>query len=130
VLLLAQDGNLSLDDPVRKYIPELPDYGSTITVRHLLNHTSGLRDWGEVADIGGRPRGTRVMTRRVIHLAAPRNLNQKLFALLQRAGGSLNRLPDHVTAHNHFDPAVLLPSRCRVIRSNWPVFPQAKGRDV
>jgi CubicO group peptidase (beta-lactamase class C family) len=59
VLLLAQDGKLSLDDPARKYIPELPDYGSTITIRHLLNHTSGLRDWGEVADIGGWPRGTR-----------------------------------------------------------------------
>jgi CubicO group peptidase (beta-lactamase class C family) len=60
VLLLAQDGKLSLDDPVRKYIPELPDYGSAITIRHLLNHTSGLRDWGYVADIGGWPRGTRV----------------------------------------------------------------------
>ncbi len=59
VLLLAQDGKLSLDDPVKKYIPELPDYGSTITIRHLLNHTSGLRDWGEVADTAGWPRGTR-----------------------------------------------------------------------
>jgi CubicO group peptidase (beta-lactamase class C family) len=59
VLLLTQDGKLSLDDPARKYIPELPDYASTITIRHLLNHTSGLRDWGEVADIGGWPRGTR-----------------------------------------------------------------------
>jgi len=59
VLLLAQDGKLSLDDPARKYIPELPDYGSAITIRQLLNHTSGLRDWGEVADIGGWSRGTR-----------------------------------------------------------------------
>ena len=59
VLLLAQEGKFSLDDPVKKYIPELPDYGSTITIRHLLNHTSGLRDWGEVADIAGWPRGTR-----------------------------------------------------------------------
>jgi CubicO group peptidase (beta-lactamase class C family) len=59
VLLLEQEGKLSLDDPVRKYIPELPDYGSTITIRHLLNHTSGLRDWGNVAAIGGWPRTTR-----------------------------------------------------------------------
>jgi CubicO group peptidase (beta-lactamase class C family) len=44
VLLLAQQGKLSLDDPVRKYIPELPDYGTVITIRHLLNHTSGLRE--------------------------------------------------------------------------------------
>jgi CubicO group peptidase (beta-lactamase class C family) len=59
VLLLAQDGKLSLDDPARKYFPELPDYASAITIRHLLNHTSGLRDWGEVAEVGGWPRGTR-----------------------------------------------------------------------
>jgi CubicO group peptidase (beta-lactamase class C family) len=59
VLLLAQQGKLSLDDPVRKYIPELPDYGTSITIRQLLNHTSGLRDWGSVAAIGGQPRWDR-----------------------------------------------------------------------
>jgi CubicO group peptidase (beta-lactamase class C family) len=59
LLLLVQDGKLSLDDPVRKYIPELPDYGTTITIRHLINHTSGLRDWGSVASIAGWPRTTR-----------------------------------------------------------------------
>ena len=53
VLLLARDGKLSLDDPVRKYIPELPDYGAPLTIRHMLNHTSGLRDWGSVAAIAG-----------------------------------------------------------------------------
>jgi CubicO group peptidase (beta-lactamase class C family) len=62
VLLLAQQGKLSIDDPARKYIPELPDYGTPITIRHLLNHTSGLRDWGEVAAIGGWPRTTRAYT--------------------------------------------------------------------
>jgi CubicO group peptidase (beta-lactamase class C family) len=59
VLLLAQDGKLSLDDPVRKYIPELPDYGQPLTIRHMLNHTSGLRDWGSVAALMGWPRGSR-----------------------------------------------------------------------
>ena len=44
VMLLAERGRLSLDDEVRKYLPELPDYGSPLTIRHLLNHTSGLRD--------------------------------------------------------------------------------------
>ena len=58
VLLLAQQGKLSLDDPIRKYIPEVPDYGVPITVRHLIHHTSGLRDWGSVAAIAGWPRGT------------------------------------------------------------------------
>src|SRR5262245_45585922 len=49
VLLLARDGKLSIDDPVRKYIPELPEYPSQpLTIRHILTHTSGLRDWGSV----------------------------------------------------------------------------------
>ena len=62
VLLLARDGKLSLDDQVRKYVPELPDYGAPLTIRHMLNHTSGLRDWGSVAAIAGWPRTTRVHT--------------------------------------------------------------------
>jgi CubicO group peptidase (beta-lactamase class C family) len=62
VLLLAKAGKLSLDDPVRTYIPELPDYGSPLRIRHMLHHTSGLRDWGEIAALGGWPRGTRVHT--------------------------------------------------------------------
>ena len=45
ILLLAAEGKLSLDDDVRKYIPELPDYGTPITIRNLINHTSGIRDY-------------------------------------------------------------------------------------
>ena len=45
IALLAQDGKLSLDDNVRVYIPELPEYEHPITIRHMLNHTSGLRDY-------------------------------------------------------------------------------------
>ena len=44
IMLLAQRGRLSLEDQVRKYLPELPDHGTPLTIRHLLNHTSGLRD--------------------------------------------------------------------------------------
>ena len=62
VLLLAQQGKLSLDDPVRKYIPEVPDYGIPVTIRHLINHTSGLRDWGNIEAIAGWPRTTREYT--------------------------------------------------------------------
>ena len=62
VLLLAQQGKLSLDDAVRKYIPEVPDYGTPITIRQLLSHTSGLRDWGSVSGIAGWPRTTRTYT--------------------------------------------------------------------
>lgn len=45
LVLLEEQGKLSLEDDVRKYIPELPDYGQTITIRMMLNHTSGLRDY-------------------------------------------------------------------------------------
>src|SRR5687768_10254775 len=62
VLLLQQDGKLSLDDPVRKYITELPDYDTPIRIRHLLNHTAGLRDWGSVMALTGAGRGDRVVT--------------------------------------------------------------------
>jgi len=62
VQLLARDGKLSLDDKVRKYIPELPDVAADITIRQMLNHTAGLRDWGGLAAIAGWPRTTRVHT--------------------------------------------------------------------
>ena len=45
VLLLVEDGRLSLTDDVRKHFPELPDYGHKVTIDHLLTHTSGIRDW-------------------------------------------------------------------------------------
>lgn len=45
VALLADRGDLSLDDDVRQYLPELPDFGQTVTLRHLLTHTSGYRDY-------------------------------------------------------------------------------------
>jgi CubicO group peptidase (beta-lactamase class C family) len=62
IMLLLQDGRLSLDDQVRKHIPELPDYGVPLTIRHMLTHTSGLRDWGSIASIAGAPRTTREYT--------------------------------------------------------------------
>jgi CubicO group peptidase (beta-lactamase class C family) len=58
-VLLSLDGLISLDDDIRDYIPELQDYGDVVTIRHLLNHTSGLRDWGSVAGIEGWPRTRR-----------------------------------------------------------------------
>lgn len=61
VALLYQDGKLSLDDPVRKHVPELPDFGAPILVRHLLNHTSGLRSQWPLMTLSGRPTG------RVVH---------------------------------------------------------------
>ena len=54
VVLAAEQGYLSLDDDVRKYIPELPVYGQTITLRQMLHHTSGLRDLENLFDFSGR----------------------------------------------------------------------------
>lgn len=51
--LLAQDGKLSLDDDIRKYVPEVPTAGRTITIRHLLHHTSGLRDYFDLMFMAG-----------------------------------------------------------------------------
>jgi CubicO group peptidase (beta-lactamase class C family) len=53
VALLALEGKISLDDPVRRYIPELPDYGAPLTLRHLVHHTSGLRDIYTLMSLGG-----------------------------------------------------------------------------
>jgi CubicO group peptidase (beta-lactamase class C family) len=55
IMLLARDGKLSVDGNIRKYIPEIPDYGTPITIRHLLTHTSGLRDqWALIGLARGR----------------------------------------------------------------------------
>jgi len=62
ILLLAQKGKLSLNDDVRKHIPELPQYDAPITIQHLLNHTSGLKDWGALYSLTGWPRTTRTYT--------------------------------------------------------------------
>lgn len=53
-LLLVEEGRLSLAEDVRKYIPELPDYGHKITLDHLLTHTSGIRDWTGLGPLTGR----------------------------------------------------------------------------
>jgi len=53
ILLLAQQGKLSLDDDVHKYVPELPDFGEKITLRNLMHHTSGLRDQWSLLDLAG-----------------------------------------------------------------------------
>ncbi|MGH9836011.1 MAG: serine hydrolase domain-containing protein, partial [Blastocatellia bacterium] len=53
ILLLAQQGKLSLDDDVRKHIPELPAYQKPITIRHVIHHTSGLRDYLTLFSLAG-----------------------------------------------------------------------------
>jgi CubicO group peptidase (beta-lactamase class C family) len=53
IALLESEGRISLDDDVRRYLPELSDFGQRITIRHLVHHTSGLRDWPNSLSMGG-----------------------------------------------------------------------------
>ena len=55
---LAGQGKLSLDDPIRKYIPELADYGAPVTIRMALNHTSGIRDMWTLFVLAGQTPGS------------------------------------------------------------------------
>jgi CubicO group peptidase (beta-lactamase class C family) len=66
VVLLAQDGKLALDDDVRTHWPAFPDFGRTVTIRHLLNHTSGVRDQFGLLELVGRPSGEVVHTVREV----------------------------------------------------------------
>lgn len=61
LLLLAQQGKISVDDPMRKYLPELPDYGTPLTIRQVMSHVSGLREWRLIASFAGKPEGVFVL---------------------------------------------------------------------
>lgn len=62
IAYLALQRKLGLDDPIRKYIPELPDYGSPVTIRMALNHTSGIRDMWTLFELAGIGSGTHLFT--------------------------------------------------------------------
>jgi len=51
--MLIRDGKISLSDDIRKYLPEMPDYGKVITIDHLVHHTSGLRDYNGLLELAG-----------------------------------------------------------------------------
>lgn len=53
ISMLIQQGKLSLDDDIHKYLPEVPQFGKTITIRHLLHHISGIRDWPQTLNVAG-----------------------------------------------------------------------------
>lgn len=72
LVLLAQEGKVDLDADVRRVWPAFPDFGATVTVRHLLNHTSGVRDQFGLLELLGRPSGE------VVHTVA------EIVALLER----------------------------------------------
>jgi len=76
IYLLASEGSISLEDDVRKYITELPDYHTVIRVKHLLGHTSGLRDQAAIWSLAGNRSADISTTEQILKLIArQRNLN-------------------------------------------------------
>lgn len=53
MVLLEEEGKLSLDDSLRKFFPQMPNYAENVTIRHLIHHTSGIRDYLTLAEIAG-----------------------------------------------------------------------------
>ncbi len=54
ILLLEEQGKVSLDDSIQTYLPDFPPYGHTLTLRHFIHHTSGVRDFLTLMDLKGR----------------------------------------------------------------------------
>lgn len=76
VVMLAQQGKLSLDDDIRKWIPELPDLGNRITLHHLLHHTSGIRDYiGLLSSAGAQEEAVTTDEDALVILAKQKGLN-------------------------------------------------------
>jgi len=80
ILLLENQGKLALSDNVAKYFPALGTYDNPILIKHLIHHTSGIREWGDVAELGGWPKTLRIMD------------NQEVAAIIYRQK-NLNSIP-------------------------------------
>lgn len=135
VLLLARDGELSLDDPVRRWIPELPERDPPVTVRHLLHHTSGLRDYLGLMTLSGKRERDYYTDGEVLEmLARQRGLNfpagsEHLYSnsgyfllgqivraasgrsLREFAAGRIFRPLGMTSSHFHDDPDRIVPRR-------------------
>lgn len=113
ILLLESEGKLSLQDDVRKYVPELPVYEGTITIQQLLNHTSGLKDWGSVGSLTGFPRTTRVYT-----------LELALHIICQQK--SLNFYPGSEYSYSNSNYTMLVAIVERISRQSLADFTKAR----
>ena len=154
ILLLVQRGRMRLDDEVRKYVTELPNYGNPITIRHLLNHTSGLRDgfnldgWSAPRQDGSDPNDAilRVLVRqRGVNFAPGSQFQYNngaynlLGSIVRRVSGqSLRAFADAqifkplgmTRTHFHDDPAMIVPGRVSNYwrdNSGWRVGSEVPG---
>jgi CubicO group peptidase (beta-lactamase class C family) len=78
IILLAQDGRLSFDDSIQKWVPEVPSFGEKITLRNLLQHTSGLRDYFTLLALSGWPTDGQLSEQQLLSLVSrQKDLNFK-----------------------------------------------------
>lgn len=78
IALLAQQGKLSLDDDIRKYVPEIPKYDETVTIRHLIHHTSGIREYEALVFFGGHGTDNAYSPKAILNmLARQKNISFK-----------------------------------------------------
>jgi len=76
VAMLVSEGKIALADDVRRYVPEMPDFGRPITIGHLVHHTSGLRDWPGTLYVAGRRFDDAITFPQILSMAfAQRTLN-------------------------------------------------------
>jgi CubicO group peptidase (beta-lactamase class C family) len=118
IMLLVEQGKISLDDDVRKYLPELPDFGDTVRVRNLLTHTTGYREFINLNIMAGlrlehgdyfdRHRTIEVIQRQPALQNKPGtefNYNNTSFALLAQIVERISELPfDEFMKENVFEP--------------------------
>ncbi len=76
ILILSRRGQISMDDPIQKYLPEIPQYEEKITIRHLVHHISGMRDYLMLMALANMPFENDYQEQEVIQLIArQKNLN-------------------------------------------------------
>ncbi len=116
IAMMVESGQIALDDDIREYLPELPDFGHTITIGHLVHHTSGLRDWPGMLALAGWQMGDVISFEQILRTVSnQRELNftpgsenrysntgyNVLAALVERVSGQSFR---EWTTENIFDP--------------------------
>lgn len=116
ILLLENQGKLSLNDDIRKYLPEVPDFGKTITLKHLASHSSGLRDQWEILAMTGVESSDVISTEHILKLVSRQkelNFNpgddfaycNTGFTLLAEVVARVSKMPfTEFTQKNIFEP--------------------------
>ncbi|WP_319589985.1 serine hydrolase domain-containing protein [uncultured Draconibacterium sp.] len=108
ILLLEDEGKLSLDDDIRFYLPEMHNFQDTITIRHLLNHTSGLKDQFNLLRLSGWTLDDVITNEQVLHIL----FNQK----------TLNFQPDEKHMYSNSGYTLLAEIVARVSKMSFAEF--------